>query len=211
MFRLSLLLMLFATPSFADHIELTMNGSKVPIMNATITLQAGPTGELTIVAINGGSSPVIPGPITPGPIIPAPTTDLASTIKKATDAVTYATKDEDARSIAFNLNFVTPYLTGNAKASDITAVLKTMSDAGIGANAGQWTAWWATFDASTKNMTMDQYKVALGVAVNSLTASSDFQSGEFMGVENFGLDLTKLMQLLEFIMKFLPIILALFQ
>ena len=179
-------------------------------MNATITLQAGPTGELTIIAINGGTTPVIPGPITPGPINP-PTTDLASAMKKATDAVAYANKDEDARSIAFNVNFVTPYLTGNAKASDITSVLKTMSDAGIGANAGQWTAWWATFDASTKNMTMDQYKVALGTAVNALTASSNFESGEFMGVENFGLDLTKLMQLLEFIMKFLPIILALFK
>ena len=59
-------------------------------------------------------------------------------------------------------------------------------------------------------MTVEQYKVALGVITAELTADSNFASGDFMGAESFGLDIGKLMKLLEFVLKYLPMIMALF-
>jgi len=207
--RLALLLTLFASPAFADHIKYAP-GTSVTIKNATVTLVADASGELQVTSIAGPN--VTPGPVDPPPVDPVtPPTGLLETLTAATNAVpAYVAKDTDAKSIAFSINFVAPYLKGNAKASDVTAILKTMADAGMGANATKWTAWWATFDGATKTMTMPQYKAALTVATSALTSNAGFKSGEFMGAESFGLDITQLMKLLEFIMKYLPMILALF-
>jgi len=149
-------------------------------------------------------------PVTPGPVVPVPLGTLAEVVKKATAAVTDPNKDENARSIAFSINFVKPYLVGSTDVTKITAILKTMADSSMGNDAVAWSGWWASIDTATKGMTVAQYSTALDTITTGLTADSNFASGEFLGVENYGLDPAKLMKLLEFILKYLPMILALF-
>ena len=156
-----------------------------------------------------GTVTVTPGPITPGPIVPSDT--LAASLSKAQAAIpAYASKEDHAKAIAVSISFVAPYLTGTANVSAITAILKTMSDASMGDDAEKWSTWWLALDNGTKGMTVAQYKAALPSVTDSLTANMEFQSSEFGGVETYGLDMTKVMELIQFILKYLPMILALF-
>ena len=131
-----LLMLALATPLFAADVFVPLSTTE------GLLIQAPGAAKITTTRIpiqSIGTVVIDDGPVTPDPVVPVGT--LAEIVEKATAAVVDTDKDENARSIAFNVNFIKPYLKGNANVADITKILKTMSDDALGDSATAWAGW----------------------------------------------------------------------
>jgi len=130
-------------------------------------------------------TPVIVDPVIPGPVVP-PATDLKSAANVAIAAVPdYADKSTSIKQLAFMLNFTVSMIPNDNTQFDPkgTAVIKSMFDAVLEAEAGKWVGFLTTIDPYLKACTTNaQFVAAVKTIQQALVdAAPDSGQGEMFG------------------------------